>query len=335
MQKTTISDVAREANVSKATVSRVLNHAPNVSEDLRLRVVDTIKRLDYQPNRAARLLKKNLQDVIGYLIPDITDSIFGDVIRGAEDLAYANKIGILAYSTSDDLERQQMYLDYLQAEQVAGIVLVPAPGTNPQTLSDMQVNGISIVLLDRKIKGFDGDCVASDSFQGAYSGTQHLIDLGYKRIATISGSQNVSTGIARLAGYRVALTDSDLPINHEWIVTGSFDVNGGYDALRSLMELEQRPEAVFVANDAMMVGVLHALQDLNISVPDDLAIVAFDELRLASVLNPPLTTIEQSTHDLGQESFRLLLERINQPNDRASRLVNIPTRINIRQSCGS
>ena len=150
MQKSTINDVARIAGVSKSTVSRVINKAPTVDPKLRERVLAVMKDLDYQPTRAARVLKKDLNDLIGFLVPRITDTIFGGVLQNAEQLAYKNKIGIVAYSTADDLDRQQMYLDNLQAEKPAGLILVPAPNTDPKTVSSIQAQGIPVVLLDRK-----------------------------------------------------------------------------------------------------------------------------------------------------------------------------------------
>lgn len=334
MKKSTISDVAREANVSKATVSRVLNNAPNVAADLRKRVMDAIQKLEYQPSRAARVLKKNLQDVIGFLIPSITDTIFGAILQSAQDLAYENKIGILAYSTADDIKRQQMYLENLQSEQVAGIILVPAPGTDPDILSSVQEQGIPIVLLDRKLEKFDGDCIVSDNVQGAYSAVNHLIENGYTRIATIAGSQNISSGVERLNGYRLALAQANLSVNPDWIKYGNFNEKDSYAALESLVKQDNMPDALFVANDAMTVGVLQAMRDLDVDIPNDLAIIGFDELPLANLLQPSLTTIEQDAESLGQEVLRLLFDRIQQP-ERTARTVQFPTLINIRESSQS
>ena len=331
MKKSTISDVAREANVSKATVSRVLNNAPNVADELRERVMEAIQKLDYQPSRAARVLKMNLQDVIGFLIPSITDSIFGAILQSAQDLAYENKIGILAYSTADNLKRQQMYLDNLQAEQVAGIILVPAPDTNPEVLSSVQEQGIPIVLLDRKLEKFDGDCIASDNVKAASSAVNHLIENGYTKIATIAGSQNVSSGIERLNGYRLALEQAKLPINPDWIKFGNFTEKDSYIALKSLIEQDNRPDALFIANDAMTIGALRAIRELDIDIPNELAIIGFDELSLANLLQPTLTTIEQATESIGQESLRMLFDRIQRP-ERIARIIQFPTRINVRES---
>jgi len=279
-------------------------------------------------------LKKQLRDMVGFVIPDITGSMFGSILTHAEDLAYQDKLGMLAYSTGDDLGRQQMYLDLLQSEHVAGILVVPAPGTDPETLMSIQAQGIPIVLLDRKLEGFVGDYVTSNNFQGAYDGVNHLLDLGYRNIATIAGSQHISSGMERLKGYKQALLDANIPIREEWIRFGNFDRDISYNVVKEFVKSDNRPDAIFVANDLMMVGALHALHDLNVKVPEELAIVAFDELPLSAVLNPPLTTISQSTVDLAQESFRLLRERLEQP-DRVERFVQIPTQLNIRESCGT
>ncbi|MEO0563863.1 MAG: LacI family DNA-binding transcriptional regulator, partial [Chloroflexota bacterium] len=333
MQKSTINDVARVAGVSKSTVSRVINNVANVDPELRERVLATMTELDYQPTRAARVLKKDLNDLIGFLVPRITDTIFGGVLENAEQLAYENKMGILAYSTTDDLDRQDMYLENLQAERPAGIILVPAPGTEPNTVASIQAQGIPVVLLDRRLNGLQADCITSDNYQGAYVGTNHLIANGFTKVATIAGLQTVSSGVERLNGYRFAMANAQLEVPPEWITYGGFDVDQSYAALKNLMQLKNRPHALFVANDDMMIGVLYAIRDLRIQVPEELAIVGFDEISLADLLSPRLTTVEQSVPALGQEALRLLLDRIHQP-DRAVRTIQIPTRLNVRESSG-
>lgn len=331
MQKATINDVARIANVSKSTVSRVLNGATNVDPVLRQRVLSAIDQLDYQPTRAARVLKKDLNDLIGFVVPKITDTIFGAILQSAEQLAYEHKMGILAYSTADDLDRQQMYLDNLQAEKPAGIVLVSAPNTAPRVITNLQAQGIPIVLLDRKLAGVEADCIASDNFQGAYNATAHLIANGHDRVATIAGLQSTSSGVERLNGYRYAMSAAKRHIHPQWVQYGNFDRHQSYEALKTLVDLKHPPDALLVANDEMMIGVLYAIRDLNIRVPDELALVGFDELPLADLLLPSLSTVEQPAAAMGHEALRLLLERIQQP-ERPIRTVHIPTRLNIRDS---
>lgn len=331
MKKATISDVAREAEVSKATVSRVINNAPSVDDELRERVLVAIEKLGYQPSRAARQMKKNLQDAVGFMVPSISDAIFGSIIQSAQDYAYEKKMGILPYSTADDLKRQKRYLDGMLTDNIAGLVVVPAPNTDPTTLRNLQKQGIPIVLLDRKLAGVDADYIGSDNTQGAYEATMHLIDWGYRRIATIAGSQLVSTGVERLTGYRMAMTEADIPIEPEYIQYGNFDEDDSYQALKTLVELDNPPEALFVSNDAMTIAILHAVRDLGIHVPDDLAIISFDEIPLAELLTPSLSTVEQATEALGQEALRLLFDRMKN-RDRATRIVRIPTKLNIRES---
>lgn len=331
MKKPTISDVAREAQVSEATVSRVLNNVPNVADDLRTRVLTAINQLDYQPSRAARTLRKNLQDVIGFLVPSIQDTIFGAVLQGAQDFAYENQIGIVTYSTADDLKRQQMYFDSLLSEQLAGLVIVPAPGTDPQVIKNMQKQGVHIVLLDRKLPEFNADFIGSDNIQGAYSAVNHLINQGYKRIATVAGSQNVSTGIERLTGYHMALTEANFKTNPDWVKFGNFDQHMSYTAVTSLMALQNPPDAIFVANDAMTIGALNAIRDLELRIPGDIAIIGFDEIPLADLLSPALSTVEQPAQVLGEEALRLLADLMRN-SDRTTRIIQIPTKLNVRSS---
>jgi len=331
MHKPTISDVAHEAEVSQATVSRVLNNVDSVDDALRERVKVAINKLNYQPSKAARTLKKNLQDVIGFLVPTITDTIFGSVLQGAEDVAFENKMGIIAYSTADDLKRQKRYLENLQSEQLAGLILVPAPGTTLKSLEGVQAKGLPIVLLDRKIEDFKGDYIASDNYRGSYNATEHLIQNGYKRIATIAGSQQVSSGVERLNGYRQALVDNGLEVDPSLIKIANFNEKESYEATKLLLLNGPKPDAIFIANDWMTIGTLNAFKELGKKHSKNIAVVSFDEQPLASLLDPPLTTIEQESRALGNEAIRLFLERLRNPN-RPNRMVLIPTKMNIRES---
>jgi LacI family transcriptional regulator len=334
MVKTTIGDVAAHAGVSKATVSRVLNNDPNVADDLRLRVQKSAQALGYKPNRAARRLKKNLNDVVGFLIPGIQNPFFASILRGAEDLAYENGIGILAYSTADDVARQQVYLERLQGDHVAGIVIVAAPSTRADTFTSLSDANIPVVLLDRSSDEVDVDVVRVDSLRGAYLAVQHLIALGYKRIGTINGLTELSTGRERLQGYRLALADAGLPAHEDLITAGDFLESGGYEAMRRLMHLAKPPDAIFVANNLMMVGALTAIRELGIRVPEQVALVGFDDLPLSALLTPPLTVMAQPTYELGREALRLLMQRMKTP-DALPRTVTLPAQLIVRESCGA
>lgn len=334
MAKTTIGDVAAHAGVSKATVSRVLNNDPNVAEDLRLRVQKSAKTLGYKPNRAARRLKKNLNDVVGFLIPGIQNPFFASILRGAEDLAYESGIGILPYSTADDVARQQVYLERLQGDHVAGIVIVAAPSTRADTFTSLSDANIPVVLLDRSSDEIDVDVVRVDSLRGAYLAVQHLIGLGYTRIGTISGLTELSTGRERLQGYRLALADAGLRAHEELITAGDFLESGGYNGMRRLMRLAEPPDAILVANNLMMVGALTAIRELGIRVPEQVALVGFDDLPLSALLTPPLTVMAQPTYELGREALRLLMQRMKTP-DALPRTVTLPAQLIVRESCGA
>jgi DNA-binding LacI/PurR family transcriptional regulator len=334
MTKVTIQDVANHAKVSKATVSRVMNDDPNVATDLRDRVVASMASLDYQPNRAARRLKKNLNDVIGLLIPDIQNPFFASVLRGAEDLAYDHGIGLMPYSTADDVARQQTYLEMLQGEQVAGLVIVPVPQTQKETLLNLQRLGFPYVLLDRSVEGVSADGVRVDSLHGAFAAVQHLTSLGYKRIGMISGLSELSTGRERLQGYQLALAEAGLPYDLNLVKPGNFDAAGGYQRICDFMLASHPPDAIFVGSNLMMMGVLQAIRDLNIRVPEDVALIGFDDLPLSGLLSPPLTIVAQPTYEMGQEALRLLLHRLKNPHV-LPRSVILPTQLIVRESCGA
>ena len=338
----TMQDVADHAGVSKTTVSRVLNNDPTVSEELRLRIQASMETLEYQPNRAARRLRKQLNDVIGFVIPDVQNPFFAAVLRGAEDLAYEHGIGILPYSTVEDIDRQQAYIEMLQAEQIAGMVIVPATETKRELLVRLQRARMPFVLLDRWLDDFDADTVRVDNFRGAYDAVKHLINLGYNRIGIVAGLNDLSTEHERLRGYYSALSDAHITldeslvkrIDETLIKQGNFETENGYRLTRELLLSDNPPEAVFVTNTLKMYGTLRAANELNVQIPQQLATIAFDELPWSGELCPPLTTVAQPTYDLGRESMLLLLRRMREPQA-SFRTMILQTQLVIRESCGA
>lgn len=330
----TMKDVADYAGVSKATVSRVLNNDPTVADPLRNRVLKAVKELGYQRNRAARRLRASSSDVIGLVISDIQNPFFVSAISGIEEMAYAHQMSILLCNTGEDPARQEMYLHVMEAEQVAGLILVPSPSTEVKSLRRLAQSGMPIILLDRWVRGFDADVVVVDNERGAYDAVSHLIRLGYTRIAIITGSLLFTTSPARQQGYREAIAAAGLPIDEALIKVGDSRLEGGYTAARELMALPNPPQAIFAANNLMTLGALKAIREINIPIPEQVALIGFDDMPWSGELCPPLTAVSQPTYDLGREAVHLLLRRRDDPHA-PFRTVTLQTHLIVRESCGA
>lgn len=334
MKKITIADVAKKASVSRATVSRVLNNNKSVNPTLQKRVLATAKELGYQPNRAAQRLRSNTSDVIGVIVSDIQSPFFVSLVRGIEDAAYTNQMFIVLCNADEDLDRQKTYLEYLQAENVAGIIVSPTWHMNESNeLQMFRDSGIPIVLIDRIVENYQFDTVAVDNEDGAYTATKHLINLGYNKIGILAGNLKLSTGKGRYDGYIKAMTEAGLTINDQHVMFGNFTEEDGYSLTRSMLQLDNPPEALFSTNNLTTMGALKAIRELKVPVPQKIALVGFDEIPLAAELAIPLTVVAQPTHDLGREAVRLLLRRLKTP-DAPIQSLTLRTQLIVRESCG-
>lgn len=330
---TTISHVAAKAGVSTATVSRVLAGTTRVSEALHGKVTRAARELDYRPNRIARNLRVRATRTIGVVIPDILNPFFTSVVRGIEDVLQAEDYTLLLGNSDGQKEREHLYLDTLRAEGVAGILFVPTNGQEGAYRS-LGGAGIPIVAIDRSPDGLAVDLVTVTNEEGAHSAVAHLAGVGWKRIALITGPAHLNVAQEREHGYRRALTEAGLTFDPALVRSADFREQGGYDAMSSLLMLPERPTAVFVANNLMALGALHAIGDAGLDIPRDLGIVSFDDVPWGAWLRPPLTVVDQPTYDLGASAANILLNRLGDP-DRAFRKVVLQTRLIVRASCGA
>ncbi len=327
-----IYDVAREARVSIATVSAVINGSAYVSPRLQRRVQEAIERLGYQPNLLARGLAKKKSHTLAVVVPDISNPFFPDVIRGAEDRAQEAGYNLLVVSSDNDPRKERSYLELLLAKQIDGILLTKAPGKLPGSLlGDNGRTVTPVVQLIRSIAGLKSDVVVPDDWGAVYEGVAHLLRLGYRKIGLITGVKGVSTTRRRLAGYRQALKDWGLKYEAGLVAGGDYRAESGY--LSGLDLLKQRPEAVFVSNYLMTVGFMQALSQYQLRCPEDVAIVTCDDYAWLNSFSPRLTTIDFPKYELGSEGVRLLLQRIEDP-DRPPEAVELKNTMCIRESCG-
>lgn len=331
----TINDVAKHAGVSKATVSRVLNNYDYVAEDVRQRVMQSVDALGYQPNRSARRLRVQSSDLIGLIIPDIENPLFQKLVRAVEDTAYEQGMNVVLCNTDDNPDKQKAYFRIMQAERAAGLIVVPTHPKDGKVLEAVRAGGTPIVLLDREVKKFDADTVKVDNTRGAYLAMQHLIQLGYARIGIIAGTQTLTPGHERLKGCYDAAQDAGFVIDERFVRIGNFKIESGHALAQELMQMpDGPPEAIFVSNNLMTMGALRGLHELGVRIPEEVALVGFDEMPWAGDLNPALTTIAQPDYELGKQAVQLLLNRIERPDAPFYKVMFQPQLI-IRQSCGA
>ncbi|MAU12545.1 MAG: LacI family transcriptional regulator [Anaerolineaceae bacterium] len=330
-QQVTIYDVARAAGVSDATVSRVFNNKNNVRESTRERVLQAAKKLGYVANLQARILAGGKSHIIGLLVPGLDNAYMAEIVRGIDiELGHANYEMIL-YTTRRRGGNEASYLQYIANSLSAGLLLV-VPLLSPkylEILSDLEYPYVLIDEIDEQNNSFSVDAT---NWQGAYDATEYLIGLGHRRIAFIKGIVGLHSSDDRVQGYKAALKAHGIPVRDDYIVEGDYMQPSGYDKTFPLMALPTPPTAIFAANDHMALGVMDAIRELGMDIPNDISIVGFDDIPQASTTHPKLTTVLQPLEQMGREGVRLLLEQLQYP-DRPPRRLTLPTQLIVRDSC--
>ena len=321
-----INDVAKRAGVSIATVSRVLNGSARVNSDIKKRVEDAMEALAYQPHPAARSLRTNRSRIIGLLISDIQNPFFMGLIRGVEDEAQRHEYSLILCNSSESPQREQQYLEVLYTERVAGAIIVPTrEQLGEETLGRFQERGIPLVAVDRRVKDKNVDAILVDNVRGAREAVSHLIANGYRRIAAITGPMNITTGHDRLEGYRQALQAAGLPIDPTIERCGTFKVESGEALAEELLELEPAIDALFVGNNLMTLGALKSIHALGLRVPEDVALVGYDDIQWAQIGSVSLTTVMQPVYELGSTAALRLFQRLQNPAQSRQEIILTPT----------
>lgn len=327
---TTMRDVAERAGVSVSTVSHVINNTRAVSDDTRRSVLESMRALGYKPNALARSLRRQQTHSIGMIVPDSANPFFAEVARAIEDASFAANYSVILCNSDGDLEKQEAYTNLLIERQVAGIVFVAA-GLSTELVNDLRQRAVPLVVVDREISGVEVDTVETNHYQGGQLATQHLIELGHRRIACIAAGSELSPSAERLTGYRDTLAACGLPQDRALVVRGDFQFASGYRAAQQLLDLADPPTAVFACNDLMAVGCISAATQRGLHVPTDLSVVGFDDVKLASFTNPPLTTVVQPKREIGQRAMEILYARMRDLGAPA-RFERLNTRLVVRQS---
>ncbi len=305
----TIQDVAQHAGVSIATVSRVLNGTTYVNEEVAARVRAAIKELRYQPSRAAQAMRANRSKIIGLLISDIQNPFFTVLIRGVEDVANKNGYSLILCNSDENSRKEQQYVEVLCAERVAGAIVVPTSENAPK-LRLFREHEIPFISIDRRVKDSTTDAVLVDNMRGAYEAVTHLITNGYRRIGVITGPMSTTTGRERLEGYRQALHDAGIANDPALEMIDDFKFGGGRRGAQALLDLVPPVDALFTTNNLMTMGALETIHERHLRIPEDIAIVGFDEMPWAALASISLTTVTQPVYELGSTAALRLFQRL-------------------------
>ena len=330
----TINDVARRAGVSPVTVSRVINDTGNVSIATREKVERAIEDLGYVPSVMARSLRSKRTRTLALIVSDITNPFWTTIARGVEDAAQSHDYSVFLYNTDENPLKQRRCLDVVAAQRVDGAIIAPYD-SDARNLATLRQRNIPTVIVDRRLEGWEVDSVYSDSVSGARALVQHLIGLGHTRIAMLAGPANTSTAQDRTTGYCMALAEAGISVDRRLIKQGEYRITSGEELAYQVLDEGLKPTAIFAANNTIAMGVIQALGKRGLRIPQDVALVAFDDLPHLSALFPFLTVVVQPAYDMGVNAAQLLLSRLDSEVSLPPRCVVLPTRLIVRHSCGS
>lgn len=329
---TSMKEIARIASVSTGTVSHVLNNTARVREPLRQRVLDAVRASGYQPSQLARGLRRDKTDIIAMIIPDIDNPFFPGVVRGVEDVAFANGYRLVLCNTDNDHAKEMAHLGALRTYLPAGLIVIPSSFSDLTTQANAyRQSGAAVICIDRLPRDWNGDAVTVDNFDGAFQGTSYLIQLGHRRIAAITGPLHLTNAQDRLKGFESAMQNAGLEIPPGYVQEASFDRSGGYSKANILLGMLPRPTAILACNDMIALGALLAIRSRNFHCPGDISLMSFDGLDLTELTTPQLSAVYQSPYQLGATAAQLVLDRVGNNTDPPRKIV-LKTELRIRES---
>ena len=332
--KVTIKEIANAAGVSIATVSKVVNGKDhNITPATRQRVLETINELNYVPNRiASSMITKNTY-TIGLVIPDITNPFFPEVARGVED--YANQAGyhVVLCNSDNNLKKESTYIYMLQEKMVDGIIITSSTSSvREESARNYMKIGIPIITVDRDMKDFKTQGkILVDNTKGAFEAVSYMIEKGYKKILHLSGSMNSTPSIQRFEGYKNALKYHNIDFDPDLYLEGTYDVEWGYEGIKKIMDKKIDFDSVFCGNDLIAIGAMKAIKELRFRIPEDIGIMGFDNIYIAGVVTPSLSTVNQPNYKMGYKAAELLINFIKNPSKPEDEVV-LETELIIRES---
>ncbi len=327
-----MKEIARIAGVSLGTVSHVLNDSARVREPLRRRVLEAVEAQGYQPSALARGLRRDKTNMIGMIIPDVTNPFFPAVVRGAEDAAFSNGYRLILCNTDNDHSKELVHLNELRTFLPSGLIVIPSNFSDlTKHAESYQKSGTAVVCVDRLPKRWEGDSVTVANEQGAFDATRYLLEMGHRRIAIITGPLHLTNAEQRMSGFRRAMAKARLPVAPEYLQESSFDLSGGHSKALLLLRMLPRPTAIFAGNDMIALGVIQAIRETGLQCPNDVSVLGFDDLDFATFSSPPLSSVFQPGYQLGATAARILLDRVSGDRGPAKHVV-LQTQLKIRES---
>jgi LacI family transcriptional regulator len=326
----TIKDVARMAGVSTSTVSRAISGNIPVDEETKIRVMESVRALNYEPNALAKGLKEGKTNTIGLIIPNIRNPVFPSVARGVED--YARKFGfsVILCNTDEDLEVEKKYLHKMKKRFVDGFIFATAGGDSEHII-ELKKSGVPVVLLVRHMAE-EIDAVIVDNYKSAYEAVSYLINRGNRKIAIINGDQKLSLYRDRLSGYLKALEDNKITFDEGLLANGYSKAANGYETMSNMLNNGIRPDAVFATNDAMALAAMRAIKDFGLKVPEDISVMGFDNMEFSSFFDPPLTTVSQPLYEMGELAAKKLIGIIKRKRNFKPVVDVVKTELIVRKS---
>jgi LacI family transcriptional regulator len=324
----TISDIAKEAKVSSATVSRVLNNSGYVKEETKQRILAAIKDMNYTPSAIARSLSKSETNTIGVIVPDITNAYFGEIIKGISEIAESNNLNIILFNTDNYLDKEIRALNLLKEQRIKGIIMTPGFGEekfNDTYIKTINNLNIPIILVSADVKFTKLNGVFVDNIKGGFDATNLLIKEGHTKIGIMTGLLSSEPAADRLTGYKKALKKNKIQFNNKYILYGDFKLDKAYELTGKLFSEKDRPTALVICSNMMTMGVIKALKEQNKDIPKDLAIIGFDKIDLLDMVGLNITYMEDCPIELGRASMDMLCEIIsNTDGDGVKRLIIAP-----------
>lgn len=330
--KVTLKDIAQRAGVSVSSVSRAFNGRPGVAPKTREAIRQAAEELGFFPH--ARFGKTPVRETVAVLLPDVRNPFFAEVLKGIVEAARRFGCDLLVDDSNEQKEIETAFVQRIMHRPVQGLIYMTAGDHPNEALNEAMEAGIAVVAIDRRIPGFHGDVVATDNARGAFMATQHLIQLGHRRIAMVAGPFYLSTVADRIRGFRTALSRFGLSAPPEWIAEEDFTWEGGYRAARTLDFSEDGPTAVVCGNDLLAIGVIRAIEEGGKRVPHDVAVIGYDDTYLAAVAKPALTSVAQPAHEMGEAAVRILMERLRGGRTKPREVLLEPS-LSIRDTCGA
>jgi len=336
MKQMTIYDIAKLANVSVATVSRVINDTAPVKHSTREKIEQIIQEHQFEPNAMARSLLKKETGTIGIIVPDLTNPFYTEVLAGAEQEAITSGLTFLLTNSIGNYKKESEYLAIMREKRVDGMIFIGGRinlRAADEELDQELIQHASViptVLVNGTVKGNNLTRVLTDEYKGACIAVQHLIDSGHQSIGFLGGETHMSTTATKLRAFRRTLKNAGLEVCEEWIKTDSFSINSGYEQMLKLMQLPERPTAVFCINDFVAIGAIKAAVDQGVNVPEDISIIGFDDIPLSHHFIPEITTVSQQAIELGRTAVQVLFKLMNQ--EKVKKQTVIEPVLKVRQS---